>query len=114
MMLTYDGVVYGAGYNMYGQLGIDTSTYVMVANFVEVLSGDVRAEALSAGDSHSIVLKEDGSAWATGRNNHGQLGDGFYTDRSSFAKVVPPVLPSDPVRDRFAAVRGNFRGKSAS
>merc|ERR1719174_23633 len=36
-----------------------------------------------------MVLKQDGSVWATGDNDEGQLGDGTTTQRQSFIKVVP-------------------------
>ena len=45
-------------------------------------------QAISAGRDHSMILKQDGSVWATGSNDHGQLGDGSTTNRSSFVQVV--------------------------
>lgn len=53
---------------------------------MQVLSGD--AVAVAAGCDHSMVLKQDGSVWATGRNDHGQLGDGTTSPKSSFVQVV--------------------------
>jgi alpha-tubulin suppressor-like RCC1 family protein len=45
--------------------------------------------SLSAGLSHSIGAKSDGSAWAWGRGNAGQLGQGTTAvDRSSPVSVV--------------------------
>ena len=35
-----------------------------------------------------MILKQDGSVWVTGSNRHGQLGDGSYTDRRNFVRVV--------------------------
>ena len=35
-----------------------------------------------------MVLRQDGSVWVTGSNRHGQLGDGSYTDRRNFVRVV--------------------------
>ena len=35
-----------------------------------------------------MVLKQDGSVFATGDNEHGQLGDGTKTNRLRFVKVV--------------------------
>ena len=43
---------------------------------------------LSLGDDHSMVLKLDGSAWFTGANDLGQLGDGTSADKNRFTKVI--------------------------
>merc|ERR1712054_707826 len=43
---------------------------------------------ISVGWTHSMILKEDGSCWTTGKNMFGQLGDGTTDDKSSFVKVV--------------------------
>ena len=32
--------------------------------------------AIAAGESHSLALNSNGTVWAWGRNNYGQLGDG--------------------------------------
>ena len=85
-MLKHDGSVWATGVNKFGQLGIDAMKYTMTANFLKVLSGDVRAVAV--GDGHSMVLKQDGSVWTTGWNIHGQLGDGSKTDRDHFVQVI--------------------------
>ena len=44
--------------------------------------------AIAAGDTHSVVMKKDGTVWATGENYQGQLGDGTTTWRWTFMKVV--------------------------
>ena len=46
------------------------------------------AQAIAAGFEHSMVLKQDGSVWATGRNKLGQLGDGTTTQRNRFTMVA--------------------------
>ena len=40
------------------------------------------------GREHSLLLKEDGSVWATGLNKYGQLGDGTTTNRWGFIQVI--------------------------
>ena len=46
------------------------------------------AEAITAGQDHSIVLKQGGSVWATGNNNFGQLGDASRILKSTFVRVI--------------------------
>ena len=65
-----------------GQLGIEKST-TQSTEFKKVISSGVKAVA--AGYAHTMALKQDGSVWATGWNNYGQLGDGTKTDRSAHA-----------------------------
>jgi hypothetical protein len=38
-----------------------------------------------------MVLKTDGTLWATGHNYNGQLGDGTTTDRTSYVRVLSGV-----------------------
>ena len=58
-----------------------------VAQSIVLAGSDV--VALAAGYRHSMVLKTDGSVWATGRNDEGQLGDGTTIQRDSFVEVMP-------------------------
>ena len=77
----------GNGSNGYGQLGdgegsTSRKTYpvqVKNTNGTE-LSGVI---GVSGGDFHTVYLKSDGTVWATGWNNSGQLGDGSTTNRSN-------------------------------
>ena len=46
------------------------------------------AQAIAAGEYHSMVLKYDGTVWATGDNKYGELGDGTTTNRRAFVQVV--------------------------
>jgi hypothetical protein len=41
-------------------------------------------EKIAAGTSHSVAIQIDGSLWAWGNNNHGQLGDG-----TNLSKNIP-------------------------
>jgi alpha-tubulin suppressor-like RCC1 family protein len=46
---------------------------------------------VSAGDSHSLYLKSDGTLWGMGYNADGQLGDGTTTSRSLPIQVATNV-----------------------
>ena len=61
---------------------------------------------ISAGWAHSLFLMKDGTVQATGRNDHGQLGDGSNSDRTNSV----PVLDSggSPFSDVTAISAGAF------
>ena len=72
-MIKQDGSLWATGYNEYGQLGDGSKINTARTAFVQVISADVKAVA--AGNSHTILLKTDGSVWTTGTNEYGELGD---------------------------------------
>jgi alpha-tubulin suppressor-like RCC1 family protein len=41
----------------------------------------------TAGFYHSLVLRDDGTVWAWGRNDSGQLGDGTTADKTTPVRV---------------------------
>ena len=53
------------------------------------VSGLTGVVAIAGGGNHSLALKSDGTVYAWGHNNRGQLGDGTTTQRYT------PVLLSD-------------------
>ena len=57
-------------------------------------------KAIAAGDSHTVALKNDGTVFAWGLNNYGQLGDGTYTDRNTPAPVRAPEITSATTQER--------------
>ena len=81
-----DDVLYGAGNNTYGQLGVSTySSSVRKIPFnVKALGG---VKQIATGAAHSVLLGFDGSIWVTGYNYSGQLGLGDNNDRFAFTKL---------------------------
>jgi alpha-tubulin suppressor-like RCC1 family protein len=80
-----DHTLWAWGKNNDGQLGLGTSTSTYTAP-VRVASLAHVAE-VGAGRQHTIAILNDGSAWAFGQNDMGQLGDGTLTDRRSPVRV---------------------------
>merc|ERR1712032_1235402 len=80
-----DGSVWGAGYNVHGELGDGTKS-----SRKEFVKSNIESGAVyvSAGSNHAVVLKNDGSLWATGHNTYGSVGDGTNVHKTSFVKVI--------------------------
>ncbi|MCL2503242.1 MAG: cell wall-binding repeat-containing protein [Coriobacteriia bacterium] len=85
-----DGSLLAWGDNGAGQLGDGT----WEGKSAPTLIGDATDwKAVSAGGgnffagAHSLALKEDGSLWAWGANNYGQLGDGTWEGKSTPVRI---------------------------
>jgi alpha-tubulin suppressor-like RCC1 family protein len=86
LALKSDGAVWAWGSNYKGQLGYSANsnrnpTPTQVSN---ELSNVI---AIAAGYSHTVVLYNDGTVWAWGRNSVGQLGNGNFSDQNTPAAV---------------------------
>lgn len=84
--LKKDGTVWTWGWNDYGQIGNGTirpDRYMPTE--VKGLSGVI---SIAAGGSHTVAAKKDGTVWAWGYNDYGQLGDG-----TTVAKSIPTKIP---------------------
>ena len=77
LFLKSDGSLWAMGLNTYGQLGDgNTDNCNCFTNDLpeQIVASNVTA--IAAGYYHSLFLKSDGSLWAMGDNEDGQLGDG--------------------------------------
>jgi alpha-tubulin suppressor-like RCC1 family protein len=89
--LKKDTTVWTWGNNVYGQLGTGGSSPSLVPLQVKgpggvgFLTGVV---AVAAGNYHSIALLNDGTVWAWGRNDDGELGLGDNFWRSTPVQVT--------------------------
>lgn len=80
-----DGRLWSWGSNISGQLGCGGFPFRSNEPILE--SSDSDWTHISAGDYHSIALREDGSLWACGNNDLGQLGDGTFQYKVNFTKI---------------------------
>jgi alpha-tubulin suppressor-like RCC1 family protein len=80
LALKSNGTVWAWGKGQSGQLG-DGNFYstgnLGVATPVQVI-GLTNVTAIAAGGIHSLALKADGTVWAWGDNQSGQLGNGIF------------------------------------
>ncbi len=78
--LKSDGTLWAWGYNAHGQLG-DSTTFQRNTP-VQAAGGGNTWAAVAAGRLHTVALKSDGTLWAWGLNDVGQLGDGTTINKS--------------------------------
>jgi alpha-tubulin suppressor-like RCC1 family protein len=83
LVLKDDGAVWGTGQNYQGALGLGPkvgegvqATWANTTSFTEIFRDAIAAIAIAAGNAHSLILKADGTVWAAGYYQYGQLGDG--------------------------------------
>lgn len=95
-----DGTVYTWGANNFGQLGYDpeptTPTTFENSHTPVQVSGLTDVVAVAGGTFHSLALKSDGTLWAWGNNDVGQLGNGESGSGVVSNTPVQVEDPSDP------------------
>jgi alpha-tubulin suppressor-like RCC1 family protein len=79
--LKSDGTLSSWGYNNSGQLGDGTTTDKNTPTIITDIGSHWKTSA--AGGHHTVAVKSDGTLWAWGYNNEGEIGDGTTTDRST-------------------------------
>jgi alpha-tubulin suppressor-like RCC1 family protein len=92
-----DGTVWTWGFNSQGMLGngtsgTDSNVPVQASNLTD-------ATDVSGGNFHSVALKSDGTVWAWGANDKGQLGNGTIAGSNTPVQVKDPGDPNDPNDD---------------
>ena len=96
MALDADGNIYAWGYNNWGQFGNGTSTNSTWSAYSSIptqvldptdTSKGLQATQISAGAWHALAIGKNGTVWAWGMDNNGQLG--FSTDYQTLPKQVP-------------------------
>ncbi|MDD3652582.1 MAG: DUF1533 domain-containing protein [Desulfotomaculaceae bacterium] len=96
LALKNDGTVWAWGKNSNGQLGIGTHDYSDKRTVAEQVYGLTGVQKIAVGKEHCLALKSDGTVWAWGRNNEGQLGDNSQTDSNVPIQVT---AITDTVKD---------------
>ena len=94
LILKNDGSVWSCGYNEAGQLGLDDNTTDR-NTFTKVttnINNDVKQ--IACGYDQTFIIKNDGSLWACGYNEYGQLGlgtSGSSDYKTTFTQVTTNI-----------------------
>lgn len=93
LALDNNGMIWSWGQNNYGQVG--NNTFTNIYSPVQVLdeSGAFPLDSIidtGTGMMHSFAIHNDGTAYAWGANNNGQIGDGTTIDRYLPVKIKDP------------------------
>ena len=110
LALQFDGSLWTWGRNQYGQLGNGQfeQRFGPQANPLPIKIGE-GFEAILSGVHHNLALKKDGTVWAWGWNDYGQVGDGSTQSRATPVQVASNVAQlmsaqiSSVVRDKSGA-----------
>lgn len=88
LALDDEGFLWSWWDNRFGELGLGDDSPRFVGSLTRI---DVPTDwaTVSAGGTHSLGVLSDGSLWAWGDNEYGQLGLGDYTSRYAPTKVWP-------------------------
>jgi alpha-tubulin suppressor-like RCC1 family protein len=126
LALKNDGTVWAWGGNFFGQLGDGTTTNgtPTKCELMEVrpkmrsscsdsntpvqmgeLPGGI--EAIAAGGAHGLALKNDGTVWAWGNNQNGQLGNGTITLGTNVLGINAPMQVSALIGAKKAIAAGS-------
>ena len=89
LILKNDGTLWGCGYNTQGQLGLGDTNWRAI--LTQIITNTDNVKSVYCGESHTIILKNDGTLWGCGANNYGQLGLGDKTNRKFFTKITNDV-----------------------
>ena len=85
-----DGSVWCCGYNGNGELGLnstaDKTTFTQVTKNI---NNDVKE--IACGHYHTVIIKNNGSVWSCGDNDHGQLGLNNTTTKKTFTQVTKNI-----------------------
>lgn len=105
LALDSGGRVWSWGANNYGQLGNGTTSNLAGSNPTPVpVPGLTGITQIAAGAMSSFALRSDGTVWAWGYNQDGELGDGTTVNRASPEQI--PVLTG--VTKIFAGALTNY------
>lgn len=98
VVMKKDGSVWAWGLNVDGQLGVGSGWNEDGHRLTPVQTNHINnVISIAAGDTHTIVMRDDGTVWAWGNNRAGQVGDGTVCEFGDYRPNPQQVLGPDGV-----------------
>ncbi|KPA12012.1 BNR repeat domain protein [Candidatus Magnetomorum sp. HK-1] len=113
LLLTEDNQLWAWGKNDQGQLGDNTRTNQNHPVRVTGVYQEYAIIQIAAGDSHSMLLFENGQVWTWGDNTSGQLGIGSIVSSIIPVRVLQ-ANSSDPLENIVSISAGAFHSMALS
>ncbi len=88
--VTKEGILYGMGYNKYGQLGDSSNT--SKTEPVQVMEN---ISSISASDTHTLALDTFGNLYAFGDNSYAQLSNGTSISANTPEKIMTGIAQAE-------------------
>jgi alpha-tubulin suppressor-like RCC1 family protein len=85
-ILKQDGTLWAVGNNSCGQLGLNHKEDQ--TEFIQIVLNVSDVKQIACGYDFTFILKNNGTVWATGNNQNGQLGLRDKIDRYQFEQVI--------------------------
>lgn len=84
-----NGMVWAWGGNSYNQLGDGTTNQRNIPGEVRLADGSSLQNIITvaSGNFHTVALKTNGTVWAWGRNNYGQIGNGTTNNQPNPVQI---------------------------
>ena len=97
MVLMTNGTIWGTGFNGSGQLGLGNTTQrTTLTRITSDISG-CTPFFISCGYDHTMALMTNGTIWATGRNDSGQLGLGDIVQKTTLTRITSDISGCTPI-----------------
>lgn len=87
---------------------LSVSISSVTASCEAVVTFGLRFAIIAAGTHHTLLLKPDGTLWAWGANELGQLGDGTVTDRLTPVRIGNGFLDVSAGSQGTVAIKSDF------
>ncbi|WP_169312596.1 RCC1 domain-containing protein [Leadbettera azotonutricia] len=113
-LLTEDGNLWSAGYNRSAQADVnapaDSQAHFGIVQILDESGAAFQGvKSIAAGEGHTLILKDDGSLWASGESLYGELGlGGDGTGKlASFTQLKTQGTSGDAIADVQYIAAGN-------